>query len=850
MKRTYQCRHCSRLFKRSEHCARHERVHTQERPFPCSFCERRYARKDLVKRHERSLHVEAYQAAHPDEFRTTSLSLSDQNYSLGVGEPSGQEKGDSTASSDSVRNATPLTPPIDTAIVDINRHANTCASENLFSVDHAFARGMQSPLGQFSPPASLHDQESRASILGTTIESAYQSNGHPAVVDFSPMELWADPPSSESLESMPLEPPAKRRRTVIEIDPMLLFGNDGQAAQSLASAVSPHEPFPLISSDSHASNRQDIDFYTASNTLVAEEGSTPPFYDFYTQSPLLHEPQTQAQAPKEINLEIPVFKFNEAARRNICEDARSRLPTGELVEALFPSADDLNHFFSAYMQSFHRHFPILHLSSLDVSETPSPLIFAICSIGAQYRLARQKAKNLFALAGTMSSYALRAGLPITMGIPKPGPLWIMQTRLLLSLCGMFSGKTNVVMRTVENLGLFAIDYRLRKSVLNLDAAKELDWEDWIGRESSKRLLCGMFIMSNLISTTFGISPGFNHTHDLEFEILDEERLWNARSAQEWMELRGGHAPVAPRSSVRDTMVRMIFEEEQQQQQQLPRNSRPEHISNFTMLLMMHAVNIYIWNLLQCSSTSSKIHPVIVEAAFSTLTRCEEIIAAVRATQNQGQDHHHHHHSLFTWTPAEGPLMFNCQGLLRIAYVRLFSNSSAFDRLTLLSDNPRDIEIAVIGYAESPQKRNQNLMKSVMKALEMLLATVKIGCMLLRETTALSWSIEHAIAAWDAALFLTKWVHAIEIEALLIPPSTEESHVLEELKGLLAEVGTEYKGSSASLAAQLAHFSSTTLSDCWVWGVAPRMGNMLRQLAFAYEKDYIDLISIESRRHAH
>lgn len=45
MKRTYTCRHCARVFKRSEHCARHERVHTQEKPFACAYCDRKYARK-------------------------------------------------------------------------------------------------------------------------------------------------------------------------------------------------------------------------------------------------------------------------------------------------------------------------------------------------------------------------------------------------------------------------------------------------------------------------------------------------------------------------------------------------------------------------------------------------------------------------------------------------------------------------------------------------------------------------------------------------------------------------------------------------------------------------------------
>ena len=49
MKRTYTCRHCARVFKRSEHCARHERVHTQEKPFACAYCDRKYARKCVIR---------------------------------------------------------------------------------------------------------------------------------------------------------------------------------------------------------------------------------------------------------------------------------------------------------------------------------------------------------------------------------------------------------------------------------------------------------------------------------------------------------------------------------------------------------------------------------------------------------------------------------------------------------------------------------------------------------------------------------------------------------------------------------------------------------------------------------
>ncbi|KAJ6256445.1 hypothetical protein Dda_8946 [Drechslerella dactyloides] len=56
--RTYVCRFCQYVFKRSEHLARHERSHTQEKPFGCSVCSCMFSRKDLVVRHERMIHFE------------------------------------------------------------------------------------------------------------------------------------------------------------------------------------------------------------------------------------------------------------------------------------------------------------------------------------------------------------------------------------------------------------------------------------------------------------------------------------------------------------------------------------------------------------------------------------------------------------------------------------------------------------------------------------------------------------------------------------------------------------------------------------------------------------------------
>lgn len=244
----------------------------------------------------------------------------------------------------------------------------------------------------------------------------------------------------------------------------------------------------------------------------------------------------------------------------------------------------------------------------------------------------------------------------------------------------------------------------------------------------------MFIVSSLISSTFSISPGFSHTEDLEFEVLDEEALWAATSAQEWRELRGtGFSGALP--TVRDAMANIIFDENRVS------TDHPREISGLTMLLITHALNIYLGGLRQVIETSSEhLRKVMLESALSALSRCQGIILQTRGKDAQSE----------AWTEAEGPLMFNCQGVLLMGYVRSFANIGAFNHLTLLADNPDDIVSAARSYAEAPLQRGQTLTNAIRKAYEKLLSTARLGHLLLRKTAAFSWSLEHAIAGWVAS----------------------------------------------------------------------------------------------------
>ncbi|GME22102.1 Zinc finger C2H2-type protein [Neofusicoccum parvum] len=185
--------------------------------------------------------------------------------------------------------------------------------------------------------------------------------------------------------------------------------------------------------------------------------------------------------------------------------------------------------------------------------------------------------------------------------------------------------------------------------------------------------------------------------------------------------------------------------------------------------------------------------------------------------------------------AQSSLIFNTNALIRIANTRLFGNADSFNRFILTSDNKHEISTAMGSYLSAPQARNAFTTKGAAQAYEGFTLPAKVGPMLVRKTAAFGWSIEHAVAWWDTSLFLTKWVHTLQVQEKTQPPDDEEKKILEQVKTVLGEMEHEYDG-EGSLAAAVARACATYLSDTWVWGVTPRMGSVLTKLADAYEKN--------------
>ena len=162
-----------------------------------------------------------------------------------------------------------------------------------------------------------------------------------------------------------------------------------------------------------------------------------------------------------------------------------------------------------------------------------------------------------------------------------------------------------------------------------------------------------------------------------------------------------------------------------------------------------------------------------------------------------------------------PLVFNCHALLRIAYVRLFGNSAHFPKMILLASDDAEIAAAMKTYVAGPQPRNAFLTKSIAKAYEGFITPVRLGHLLIKKTAALSWSVEHAVAAWDSVLFVSKWVHAVQMMEGGVADG-EEGGIVAQLGGWLEEMEFGWDG-TGSLAAAVTRAWAGFLTDTWVWG---------------------------------
>lgn len=246
----------------------------------------------------------------------------------------------------------------------------------------------------------------------------------------------------------------------------------------------------------------------------------------------------------------------------------------------------------------------------------------------------------------------------------------------------------------------------------------------------------MFIQSNLFVILYDILPGFDTTQDLDIEVLEEEGLWEVSTEEQWQTLR--QKTTAPAKTIQTVLVDTLSG-------MTDDDSAPEpySISGFTALTVIHAVNVHAWHLSQVSQTLSKglktrgyASNVLLSQTLTSLARCRDMLRQSRPQTVEP-----------LWDDTEGPLLFSCEAMLRVAYTRLFTDVSMPQRFTLLCNSSEDRPAALRALVTAKQERSPLMTKAVAYALDSFFVPMKAGYLLVRKTAAFTWSVEHSIAVW-------------------------------------------------------------------------------------------------------
>lgn len=281
-------------------------------------------------------------------------------------------------------------------------------------------------------------------------------------------------------------------------------------------------------------------------------------------------------------------------------------------------------------------------------------------------------------------------------------------------------------------------------------------------------MCTCVVLGNLLTIAYGTVPGFSALEDCDVDLPIEDMLWNATTPSEWESL----AQEIPESSVISLRraASSFFGADNH-------NTPPQDmwtLSPFATSVVMHQVALNVWYLTQgqqaCGGVSQDTRgcqqpeALRIEAA---LFQCRNLLKRNRT----GND--------TTWNEAEGPLLFNAFAILRVSYGRAFMTVRLLDRSLLFNESIQDMRSILKRYFEATQERDEFTAMAVDRALEGFAIPIRAGILLTQKTAAFKWSVEHALAGWDAGMFLTHFA-PFAVVVLTVLSSTGD------------EVGTHYR----------------------------------------------------------
>lgn len=272
------------------------------------------------------------------------------------------------------------------------------------------------------------------------------------------------------------------------------------------------------------------------------------------------------------------------------------------------------------------------------------------------------------------------------------------------------------------------------------AATTESWEAWIRVEGAARTKLAAYCFFNLCSTAYNLPP-LMLTSELNLRLPLRSRLWRAETAWQWHELR--QATPAASMTVHEAFSQLFASARAgqglgaQQQQQQGLNNTPQ-LSSLANYILIHALLQHIYLLKQTSLAAGSPYDV-----HRTLRPedVEDVSEALRVWQTNFENRHQQGGGPEGGSNgASSPLAYNASALLRLAYIRLYTDVVPPSRALETRDAAL---VASALVATPPLMRSLRLHRAVFQVVHALSMLVRAGVSYVARTKSTEWSVQHS-----------------------------------------------------------------------------------------------------------